>query len=82
MSIVFIMAYLIKEEIWLLKADFPDYNGEIIKGLLITIVVAPIAIKVVGQAIKGEWNVRSSKQIPPSARHCCAFINQCSKING
>ena len=54
MSIVFIMAYLIKEEIWLLKADFPDYNGEIIKGLLITIVVTPIAIKVVGQAIKGE----------------------------
>jgi hypothetical protein len=54
MSIVFIMAYLIKEEIWLLKADFPDYNGEIIKGLLITIVVAPIAIKVVGQAIKSE----------------------------
>ena len=52
MSIVFIMVYLIKDEIWLLKADFPEYNNEIIKGLLITIAMTPIALKVVRQAIK------------------------------
>ncbi|MBL7860548.1 MAG: CPBP family intramembrane metalloprotease [Cyclobacteriaceae bacterium] len=54
MNLGFILAYLIKNEIWLLKADSPDYNSEIVKGLLITIAMTPIAFKVVRQAIKIE----------------------------
>ncbi|MFZ6012488.1 MAG: hypothetical protein ACOYXT_19250 [Bacteroidota bacterium] len=53
-NVVFILAYIIKDEIWLLKADAPDYNSEIVKGLLIAVAMAPVAIKVVRQAIKSE----------------------------
>lgn len=54
MNLGFILAYSIRNEIWLLKAVSPDYNSEIIKGLLITIAMTPIAFKVVRQAIKIE----------------------------
>jgi hypothetical protein len=53
-SLVFILAYLIREEMWFLKADSPAYNGEIIKGVLIAVAMAPIAVKVVRQALKNE----------------------------
>lgn len=42
-GLVFSMAYFIKPDIWMLEAVKPDYNGEIIKGILLVLAFAPLA---------------------------------------
>lgn len=50
-NLVFILVYMIKSEIWLLKAGFPDYNSEIAKGLFITAAMSPVAYKIVRRPV-------------------------------
>ena len=54
MNLIANVAYLINDEMWLLKPHSPDYNDEIIKGILLTIVMIPIAFKVIREALKTE----------------------------
>ncbi len=49
-NIVFVGAYILKDEIWFLKASAPEYYTEIVKGLITMIIMSPIAAKVVREA--------------------------------
>jgi hypothetical protein len=44
LNLTYTLGYIIKPEIWLLKADSPIYNDELIKGLILTVIGLPIVI--------------------------------------
>lgn len=46
LNLTYTIGYIIKPEIWLLKADSPGYNDELIKGVLLTVIGLPIVIPV------------------------------------
>ena len=44
LNLTYTVGYIIKPEIWLLKADSPSYNDELIKGLILTVIGLPIVV--------------------------------------
>lgn len=44
LNLIYTFGYVVKPEIWLLKADSPSYNDELIKGLILTVIGLPIVI--------------------------------------
>ncbi|HEY0656589.1 MAG TPA: CPBP family intramembrane glutamic endopeptidase [Chryseosolibacter sp.] len=53
-NLAFLVAYIINNEIWLLRADQPEYYKETVKGVLITIAMAPLAWNVIAEARKAD----------------------------
>lgn len=43
-NLTYTLVYLIKPEIWLLKADSPYYNDELLNGLILTAIGLPVVI--------------------------------------
>ena len=53
-SVAFLLGYLIKPDIWFLKADYPDYNEELFKGFLLSIGALPVVAPVLREVFKGN----------------------------
>jgi hypothetical protein len=51
-NLTYTIGYTIKPEIWLLKADSPIYNDELIKGLILTAIGLPIVIPTLTKIFK------------------------------
>ena len=56
-NMLFLVGYLVKPEIWYLKADAPDYNSELFKGFLLSMVGLPVVVPTLIKAFKREVKV-------------------------
>jgi|GEM_PF-5138338 len=46
-DLIFTAAFIISPEAWVLKANHPDYNDELVKGIVMTIIGMPIVISLI-----------------------------------
>lgn len=51
-NLTYTVGYIIKPEIWLLKADSPIYTDELIKGLILTAIGLPVVIPTITKIFK------------------------------